>query len=124
MSNWVQENVPESSLLLNELWDEYLPNMGKYKLKTLNLYQPENPLKKAEISSRLAEADYIYIYSHRLYATISNLPERYPDTSAYYRTLFSGELGYELVHSESTFPSIGDHLTIVNETFFSSNLAN
>lgn len=122
MSNWVQENVPEGSLLLNELWDEYLPNMGKYKLKTLNLYQPENPLKKAEISSRLAEADYIYIYSHRLYATISNLPERYPDTSAYYRTLFSGELGYELVHSESTFPSIGDHLTIVNETFFSSNL--
>ena len=36
--------------------------------------------------------------------------------------MFSGELGYELVHSESTFPSIGDHLTIVNETFFSSNL--
>ena len=121
MSNWVQENVPEGSLVLNELWDEYLPNMGKYQLKTLNLYQPENPLKKAEISSRLTEADYIYIYSHRLYATISQLPERYPDTSAYYRALFSGELGYELVHSESTFPTIG-HFSIVNETFFSSNL--
>ncbi len=121
MSNWIQENVPEGSLFLNELWDEYLPNMGKYRLKTLNLYQPDNPLKKAEISSKLAEADYIYIYSHRLYATISNLPERYPETSAYYRSLFSGQLGYELVHVESTFPSIANFY-IVNETFYPSSL--
>jgi len=121
MSNWIQANVPEGSLVLNELWDEYLPNMGKYRLKTLNLYQPEKALKKAEISSRLSEADYVYIYSHRLYATISELPDRYPDTSAYYRVLFSGKLGYELVHSESTFPSIGN-FAIINETFFSDHL--
>ena len=58
------------------------------------------PQKTTSLSSSLARADYIVFYSNRLYGTIPRLSERYPITSAYYRALFDGRLGFNLVHAE------------------------
>ena len=55
---------------------------------------------------RLEEADYIALYSNRLYGTIPRLPQRYPVTTKYYELLFSGELGFELVSFATSYPNI------------------
>ena len=58
------------------------------------------------MSDRLARADYIVLYSNRLYGTVSRLPDRYPVSRAYYQTLFAGGLGYDLAESFASYPSL------------------
>ncbi|MCX7683178.1 MAG: DUF2298 domain-containing protein, partial [Anaerolineae bacterium] len=43
----------------------------------------------------------------RLYASIPRLPARYPLTIEYYRALFSGALGFELVADFTSYPALG-----------------
>ena len=96
-SQWINENVPKGSLILREHWEEGIPGLGGYEIGELPLYEVDTPDKLAELSDDLASADYIVFFSNRLYGTIPRLPERYPLTTEYYRLLFSGGLGYELV---------------------------
>ena len=68
--------------------------------------RPDTPRKLDRLATELVRADYILFYSNRLYGTITRLPERYPVTSAYYRQLFGGELGYRLANVETSYPNI------------------
>ena len=58
------------------------------------------------MSTDLAEADYLVLFSNRLYGTIPRLPERYPVSTEYYRLLFEGGLGYELAEAMSSYPRL------------------
>lgn len=60
------------------------------------VYEDE-PSKLDKVLRTLDNSDYIAISSNRFYDTISRNPLRWPMTNAYYKALFSGELGYELV---------------------------
>ena len=51
-----------------------------------------------------------------MYGTIPRLPERYALSTAYYRLLFSGQLGYELVNVEATYPELLG-VGVIDETF-------
>ena len=105
-SEWIRSNAPRDSLILREHWDEGVPGLHGYELQDLELYNPDNETKLSTMSDKLASADYILIFSNRLYGTIPRLPERYPASREYYNQLFSGELGYSLQASFETHPNL------------------
>ena len=119
-SDWINRNVPKGSVILKEHWEEGIPNLVGYRYGdaryTLNLYENDGQPKVAELSDKLAGADYLVFFSNRLYGTIPRLPERYPISKEYYRLLFSGELGYELADFEATYPSFSG-VSFAHDTF-------
>lgn len=115
-SRWLNEHAPPGALILKEHWEEGLPNLWHFRVVELPLYDPDTLPKADELAQRLAQADYLVFYSHRLYGTIPRLPQRYPMGSRYYRLLFSGQLGYRLVYWEGRWPSLPG-LALVDDTF-------
>ena len=115
-SEWIKRNVPEGSVILMEHWEEGVPDLGRYDVPRLPVYEPDTPRKLDRLADDLAQADYILFYSNRLYGTITRLPERYPVTSAYYRQLFGGELGYRLANVETAYPNLAG-VTLVDDTY-------
>ncbi len=114
---WVEaQELPSDTVVLREHWDDSIPYLGGYDVRELQLYNPDGPEKTEQLSRELAEADYMVLYSSRLYGSIARLPDRYPVSSRYYSLLFGGALGYELVHFEANHPSLPG-LALVNNTF-------
>ena len=115
-SEWIKRNVPEGSVILMEHWEEGLPDLGRYDVPRLPVYEPDTPRKLDRLAAELVRGDHILFYSNRLYGTITRLPERYPVTSAYYRLLFGGELGYLLANVETSYPNLAG-VTLVDDTY-------
>ena len=115
-SNWINANVRENSVILKEHWDEGLPALSGYRVRELPLYDPDTPAKLSVIADELANADYLVLFSNRLYGTIPRLQERYPISQEYYRLLFTGGLGYELVEQFTSYPGLLG-VGFVDETF-------
>ncbi|MBN1810300.1 MAG: glycosyltransferase family 39 protein [Anaerolineae bacterium] len=69
-------------------------------------YHDDTWEKRTQLFNWLDEADTIVISSNRIYASVSRLEPRYPLTNAYYRALFAGELGFELVADFTSSPSL------------------
>ena len=103
---WIRSNVPRDSLILREHWDEGVPDLYGYELDELQIYNPDNHAKLSAMSDQLASADYVLIYSNRLYGTVTRLPERYPVSREYYKQLFSGGLGYSLEAHFDAHPNL------------------
>jgi len=120
-SDWIRNNVPKGSVILKEHWEEGLPNLHEYQSYELPMYDEDSAAKIGEMSNLLSKADYIVLYSQRLYATLPRLKERYPISSNYYELLFSNKLGYELVNFQISYPSILG-VTFIDETFGRSGL--
>ena len=120
-SRWINDNVPQGSVILKEHWEEGLPELYQYQVRELPMYEEDTAGKVEHMSSLLAEADYVAFYSQRLYATVTRLEERYPISREYYRLLFSGGLGYELAHFETSYPSLLG-VSFVDETFGRADL--
>jgi len=110
-SAWIYENIPAGSTISCEHWDDCLPlplegkNSSRYQQITLPLYDRDTKDKWEKINQQLGRIDYIIISSSRLYGSIPTLPERYPQTTKFYRQLFSGELGYQKIAEISSYPS-------------------
>ena len=115
-SNWINANVQANSVFLKEHWDEGLPGMSNYRVRELPLYDPDTPAKLAIIAGGLASADYVVLFSNRLYGTIPRLQQRYPISQEYYRLLFTGQLGYELEKQFASYPELLG-VGFVDETF-------
>ncbi len=82
--------------------------MGYYQGLELYMAAEDNEQKRATMQEVLDGADYLTISSNRFYDSLSRLPMRFPMSLRYYRALFNGELGFELVRTfESTF-TFGD----------------
>ncbi len=127
---WMLENAPRGSSLTWELWDDPLPytNGGSgcdpFCLITTTPYAEDEPAKffgKATAASppsgpgaqqpdglinQLARADYVVLSSARVYESVRRLPHRYPATLRYYRALFDGSLGFDLVGDFHSFPTL------------------
>ena len=93
----------------------------------LQVYWDDNADKLARFQNVLDQADYIFIPTNHQYAQITRIPERYPLTTEYYRQLigcpankdiiwcykvavpglFHGNLGFDLVATFESYPSIG-----------------
>jgi len=116
-SLWIYRNVPEGSKILSEEWDDALPltmdeivdrpPLRNYERAELPVWDPDSIDKVERLAAELAGADYLAIASNRAHAPMARLGARYPMTSQYYRQLFSGELGYDLVAEFSAYPHLG-----------------
>ena len=107
-SEWVRNEAPlDSPIVLDNHWDEFLPELYGRDVWQFPLYEPDTRQKMRDLAVRLARSDYLIFYSARPYASASRDPERFPYSYDYYRLLFEGDLGY-LLHREFTnFPSLG-----------------
>ncbi|MFH1602057.1 MAG: glycosyltransferase family 39 protein [Candidatus Shapirobacteria bacterium] len=114
-SYWIQENIPPGSVIAVEHWDDRLPLFGaqKYQYLEMPLYESDNSLKKWElINNNLKKADYLILASNRLFTPLPRLEDCekyarcYPKTAQYYRDLFSGELGFNLIAEFTSYPSL------------------
>jgi YYY domain-containing protein len=115
-SDWINDNVRKSTLVLKEHWEEGLPGLHAYRRNELPMYDPDGPLKLDVLSEELADAETLVFFSNRLYGTLPRIAERYPASTAYYKLLFSGRLGYELADFEATYPSLLG-VSFVHDTF-------
>ena len=116
----IQSSSPQAVFLQkltlsNENWDEGLPMrvsgwdpFGQlYKGLTMEVRWYDDENKKAMFLERLAETDYIILPSQRGIWSICRIPRTYPMTKEYYRALFDGSLGFELVKDFSAPVKIG-----------------
>ena len=110
-ANWIRDqSTSRDTAIVKEHWEEGLGGVRNglygYRISELEIYNPDNPVKRDGMARLLADADYLVFYSNRMYGTIPRLPERYPATSDYYHALFRGELGFELAHFETAYPNL------------------
>lgn len=67
----------------------------------------DNQQKRDAMLLALDQADYLVITSNRFYDALTRLPMRWPMTTHFYETLFEGDLGFELVRTFESTPSVG-----------------
>ncbi|MCH7607659.1 MAG: glycosyltransferase family 39 protein [Chloroflexi bacterium] len=121
-SAWMNANAQAGSVVLTDNhWDEGFGGLGGFSVSQLPMYEGDTLAKAQRVASDVAGADYIMAYSNRPWGSIARLPERYPFSAAYYRALFSGELGYELVASFARYPELLG-VSFVHDPFTRSGL--
>jgi hypothetical protein len=121
-SRWMYENINPGEAVVNEVWDDPLPDAlqignfirrrGQYTTGEVNWLSGTGALddeeKLLENLAVLATADYVVLASNRNYGVIPRLEERYPLSSRYYPLLFDGSLGFEVVYTVSRYPGLFD----------------
>ena len=107
-AKWVLTEVPPNSgIVFDNHWDEYLRGLYGYDTWQFPLYEADTQTKMDMLAERLARSEYLIFYSHRPYASAARDPERFPYSNNYYRLLFSGRLGYRLHREFTNYPSLG-----------------
>ena len=106
--------IASSSVLGNEHWDDPIPlriggrdGYSFYRGLEIQNYNEDTPDKLGQIVNWLEQADYIFLTSNRLYGSIPRQPLRYPLTSEFYRLLFTGQLGFDLIEEFTSYPTLG-----------------
>ena len=110
--------LADTSRLVNEHWDDLLPVNRDGRQAYAQYYSevsggqrpvthPDSPEKRTEVVQWLDEADYIMLSSQRALWSLPRIPLTYPLMMRYYEALFSGELGFQLVHQEHADFHIG-----------------
>ena len=121
-SAWMNENAPaRANVVTDNHWDEGFPNLGRFNVDQLRMYEGDTFGKASEVAAQVANADYIMSYSNRPWGSISRVPERYPYSAAYYRALFSGELGFELVRGFARYPTLAG-VSFVHDPFTAAGM--
>jgi hypothetical protein len=119
-SEWIFNNVETGSTILNEVWDDQLPDSvnvkdenrhrSEYNAQEVNWLTGadgfDNSTKLEENLELVAEADYLVLSSNRNYGVIPRLDKRYALSSQYYHLLFSGELGFEVAFVYTRMPNL------------------
>ncbi len=105
----------QTSVIATEHWDDSVPVRLDDKDAFWNWYvgfqmanyDNDTPEKRQQLFNWLDQADYISLSSNRLYGSIPRLAMRYPFTTAYYKALFDGSLGFELAAEFVSYPTLG-----------------
>jgi YYY domain-containing protein len=106
--------VAQSNTLGNEHWDDPIPlriggrdGYSFYRGYEIPNYNEDTPDKLGQMLDWLQQSDYIFLTSNRLYGSIPRQPLRYPLATEYYRLLFTGQLGFDLVAEFTSYPRLG-----------------
>ena len=106
-STWINENIPAESYVLSEtanVVDIPVRNENELTVISFDFYHlDQEPELPEALISHLEKADYIFIPSRRLYANLPQNASSYPILEKYYETLFSGRLGFELIHTQRPY---------------------
>ncbi|MFA4826909.1 MAG: hypothetical protein WC596_01485 [Candidatus Shapirobacteria bacterium] len=110
-STWIYQNIPQSSVITSEYWDDALPLPLPgynfiYPNETLAFYDPESPSKWQKINQSLALSDYLIMSSNRLWGSIPLASQQYPQTSKFYQDLFSEKLNFKKVIEINSYPGL------------------
>jgi len=109
-SEWIYKNIPEGSTVSFEEWDDglplSLPNYPpvNYNVESFFMYDFDTPEKWRKINEKLAKIDYYFITSNRAYGPTMKLPERYPQTTAFYQSLFNSSGNFKKVAEFTSYP--------------------
>lgn len=116
-SEWIYRYIPKKSYVLSETANVVdiplgMPGIApadyNTKVVSFDFYHLEERTElKTELVSHLARADYIFIPSRRIFKNFLTRPDKFPTAAKYYRSLFSGELGFTKVAEFSSYPQIG-----------------
>jgi hypothetical protein len=116
-SKWIYENVPAGSTVTFEEWDDGLPlglvnyPPANFKSQSLFMYDFDTPEKWQKLNEKLAKVEYIFLTSNRAYGSTMKLPEKYPQTTKYYQSLFDNTGDFKKVAeftSRPCFPPFGN----------------
>ncbi len=114
-SEWIYANILPESTIANEHWDDAVPfsstTASPFEFQNrvdLEVYNADDQNKIPQLYQKLSQVDYIFITSDRARMTIGRLPEDYPIMSRYYKFLDSGELGFTLAQTISSYPRLGN----------------
>ena len=110
-SHWIYQNIPTSSLLLSEHWDDalplHLPNyQHRYQVEQLPVFGADTPEKWQEMEEMFTQADYYILSSNRAWGSITRVPEKYPQMSQFYEDLFADKTQYQFIAKFSVYPSL------------------
>ena len=121
-AEWLTSVAPNGATATWEWWDDLLPlpNGDLYPQFVTYPYGEEEREKyigKPDgapapdgtpdgLIATLAQADYVVLNSPRVYGSVERVPQRYPASLRYYRALFDGSLGFELVAEFKATPSL------------------
>lgn len=120
-TQWIYANIPtvvngKTTVITHESWDDGLPlaltvadptlTPGSYAYADLPIYDPDTPDKRATMVTDISSADYIIEASEIVRGSILRNPDRYPMTNAYYQALSNGSLGFKMVQSFTSDPTI------------------
>jgi len=107
-SAWIEERFPPGSVIAVEAWDHPLPlDSAGYDLQVLPLFDEESAEKWEAVNDTLTQADVVVVASRRGYGALAGWPERFPQTAAYYRALFSGGRGFGVAACFGRWPTVG-----------------
>lgn len=117
-SEWIYENIPHQSVLIEEHWNDFLPlNLpenetgparfaGIFTIRELPVFDPDSPAKISKLDAELRNAEYYVIANNRGYGSIMPARERYPLTAEFYEELLSGHKGYTKVAEFTSYPTV------------------
>lgn len=127
MSRWMYDNIAPGKHIVTEHWDDSLPlDLGpplhpqRFPQTQFNIYETfgkesdDTPDRRAYYAQTLERADYLSISTKKLWYTLveatparrSSGFRRYPLASRYYRALWTGRLGFELVATFTSYPKL------------------
>jgi hypothetical protein len=110
-STWLLEHATPGSVVLNERRDVVLPLVDlpppPLVLRALDGFAEDTDAKLAATADALAAASWVALASDRVHGVVRRHPDLFPYTSALYRLLFDGGLGYEPAARFASPPRLG-----------------
>jgi len=110
-SKWIYQHLPLGSTIAVEYWDDALPlSIGDslssdYQYQLLHVADyPDTETKFNHLLDQLTASDYLILSSNRFYQPIPKNSDVFPYTSAYYQSLFNGDLGFSKIAEFTSYP--------------------
>ncbi len=106
--SWIMKNVPAGSSILVEGGNTAdLPLTGNYPRTSLHFYEmDENSTARERLFDSLADSDYFFVQSRRVFENHLNHADQFPFIARFYHLLFSEQLGYRQVAEFSSYPQL------------------
>lgn len=104
--NWLDRHAAGEVVLL-EGHDVAPRHGGRFEVRHLPLYAPDDAAKADTLARELAGADFLVLLSRRGEDTLPRLPDRFPVMTRHYAALREGALGYVEVARFENLPRIG-----------------
>jgi hypothetical protein len=121
-SNWIYHNITKNKIVSYEYWDDPLPlnldlyNSNTYGSERLSLYDQDSTQKWQLLNQQLSNIDYLIMSSNRLWGSIPMVPNRYPETTAFYQNLFDEKLEFKKLIEFNSYP--GFYLPFLKNCYY------